>query len=192
MPKISRSDILVPAEGFRSREVASFFAQLEDQSRRLGEAVRGITPEEMEWQPAPGMNTIGMLLAHLAIGETLWVQFALLDRTEFDVPAAIGVPIEHDGLPLASGAAPPEHLRGTTVGQYEDLLARARAYFREAAVGLTDEDLDRTITRDRDDGTRREFNLRWALYHMLEHFSGHFGQILLLRHQYAASRLPAR
>jgi hypothetical protein len=26
--------------------------------------------------------------------------------------------------------------------------------------------------------------MRWVLYHMLEHFSGHYGQILLLRHQY--------
>ncbi len=26
--------------------------------------------------------------------------------------------------------------------------------------------------------------MRWVLYHMLEHFSGHYGQILLLRHLY--------
>jgi hypothetical protein len=28
--------------------------------------------------------------------------------------------------------------------------------------------------------------LRWTLYHMLEHLAGHYGQILLLRHQYRA------
>jgi hypothetical protein len=25
---------------------------------------------------------------------------------------------------------------------------------------------------------------RWILYHLLEHQAGHYGQILLLRHQY--------
>ena len=27
-----------------------------------------------------------------------------------------------------------------------------------------------------------EVEVRWVIYHMLEHFAGHFGQILLLQH----------
>jgi uncharacterized damage-inducible protein DinB len=187
MSKVTRRDIIHPAEGFRNREAASFFAQLEDQSRRLAEAVRDLSTEELEWQPAPGMNTIGMLLAHNAIAETLWTQSALLGMGGFDIPAAIGVRMEDDGLPLDPGGAHPEVLRGKPLSHYLDLLARTRAYFREAAARLTDEDLDREITRRRDDGSQRVFNVRWALYHMLEHFAGHYGQILLLRHQYRAA-----
>ena len=36
--------------------------------------------------------------------------------------------------------------------------------------------------RTRPDGSRRLFNVRWYFYHVLEHFAGHFGQILMLKH----------
>ncbi len=176
--------LIRPAEGFRSQEAASFFSQMEDQSLRLGEAIRGISPEELEWQPAPGMNTIGMLLAHNAIAEAFWVQTGLLGEAEFDPRPSIGIGADDDGMPLPPGAEPPAGLKGRAVGYYENLLARARAYCREAAAGLSDADMDRQVTRTRHDGTQRVFNIRWALYHMLEHFSGHFGQILVLRRLY--------
>jgi len=67
---------LRPAEGFRSREAASFYTQLEDQARILHESIQGMTPQELEWQPERGMNTIGMLLAHNAIVDVFWTQIA--------------------------------------------------------------------------------------------------------------------
>jgi uncharacterized damage-inducible protein DinB len=176
-----------PAEGFRSREVASFYSQLQDQSRVLGLSVEGITPEELEWQPEPGMNTIGMLLAHNAVAEVQWTQVALLGWTEPDSKPAIGIAIDDDGLPVAPDGRPPANLKGKPLAYYEDLLAKARAYFKDAAVKLTDADLDKEITRSRHDGSRRVLNLRWALYHKLEHFAGHRGQIQLLRHMYRAT-----
>ena len=33
-------------------------------------------------------------------------------------------------------------------------------------------------------GATMILNRRWTLYHMLEHYAGHYGQILLLIHQY--------
>jgi hypothetical protein len=68
MTTIVRKVLEMPA-GFRSKEAASCFAQLDDQSARLTEDTRQLTPEAIAWQPAPGMNTIGMLLAHIAIVE---------------------------------------------------------------------------------------------------------------------------
>jgi len=63
------------------------------------------------------------------------------------------------------------------------LLARASAHTRTAAAKLSDDDLDRQVVRPpRPDGTRRVFNVRWVLYHMIEHTAGHFGQIQLLLH----------
>ena len=66
------------AAGFSALEAAMFLPQLDDQSRRLLEGIRGITPEELEWQPAPGTNSIGMLLAHLAIVEVVWTQIGIM------------------------------------------------------------------------------------------------------------------
>ena len=59
MATVTKS-LIHPSEGFRSREAASFIAQMDDQSRRLGEALQGISPQELEWQAAPGMNTVGI------------------------------------------------------------------------------------------------------------------------------------
>ena len=44
-------------------------ASLDDQSRRLREMVAGLEVEHLEWQERPGRNTIGMLMAHLAVAQ---------------------------------------------------------------------------------------------------------------------------
>jgi hypothetical protein len=46
----------------------------------------------------------------------------------------------------------------------------------------------RTIDVKLRDGRRMRFNTRWILHHLLEHFAGHYGQMLLLRHQYRDRR----
>ena len=57
------------------------------------------------------------------------------------------------------------------------LLDKARASTHDVLRTWSDDDLastyangDRTISRE------------WTVYHVLEHFSGHYGQILLLKH----------
>jgi len=45
--------------------VGLFAAQFDDMLRRLKKVVEELEVRHLEWQPAPGMNTVGMLLAHL-------------------------------------------------------------------------------------------------------------------------------
>src|SRR5438552_11213966 len=45
-----------------------------------------------------------------------------------------------------------------------------------------DSDLTIMRPRTRPNGEPCEVEVRWVIYHMLEHFAGHFGQILLLQH----------
>ncbi|HYQ96134.1 MAG TPA: DinB family protein [Candidatus Eisenbacteria bacterium] len=179
--------LLRPAEGFRSREAASFYAQLEDQARILRESVQGMTPRELEWQPERGMNTIGMLLAHNAIVDVFWTQLAILGIKDTDSLPAIGISMDDDGMPLAPDAEGPANLKGKPLAFYEDLLARGRAFVREAWAKVSDADMDKQITRERPDGSRRLLSVRWAMYHILEHYAGHRGQVQLLRHLYAAT-----
>ena len=179
-------DFLEAPAGYRSREVALFVAQMDDQSRRLAEDTRSLTPAELEWQPALGMNTVGMLLAHIAIVEVFWVQVGL--ERPFDCTSLLGIGEWDDGLPLAAEGRPPETLRGKELDTFDDLLARARAHTKHSVADLTDADLDREVTRRKRDGTNESFNLRWVFYHMLEHLAGHYGQVLLLRHQYRVTQ----
>ncbi len=56
--------------------ITLFAAQLDDQLTLLKESVGKFTISQLEWQPQRGMNTIGMLLAHLAVVEVFWITIA--------------------------------------------------------------------------------------------------------------------
>jgi len=181
-------DVLVPPPGYRSRETGLFIAQLDDQSARLTRDTRDLTPAALAWQPAPGMNTIGMLLAHIAIAEVYWTQVGPLGLPTYECESVIGIGGDDDGMPLASGGAPPATLAGKGLEFLDDLLARARGFTKRALADLTDADVEREIARPGPGGTVRGIvNLRWVLYHMVEHEAGHYGQVNLLRHQYRIS-----
>jgi len=181
-------DLIEIPPGFRSREAASFLSQLDDLSRRMGEDTRGLTPAELEWQPAPGMNTIGMLLAHLAIVEVFWTCRGLEGAAEVPDVKLLGIGGDDDGMPLPDGGMPPRALAGLDLASFDAMLASARERLRATAMALDDADLDREQTRSHAGGKTQRLNARWLLYHMLEHLAGHYGQILLLRHQYRATR----
>jgi uncharacterized damage-inducible protein DinB len=186
-----RSVIEIPSD-YSSKEVGSFIAQMDDQTRLLTAATRDMTPEELEWQPKPGMNTIGMLLAHSAIVEVFWTLVALKRDGKPVAEPILGINMDDDGMPIPEDAKPPANLAGKNMAYFDELLRKARAFLKDSAKGVPDSDLDREVTRTRDDGTKRVINVRWYFYHILEHFSGHYGQVLLLRHLYKAAHVPAK
>lgn len=187
MSVIERS-ILEVETGFHSREAGVLMASLDDQHALLVRDLEGITPAELEWQPHPGMNTIGMLLAHIALVEVFWTQVGpeRKPRDQWETMTALGLDLgTGDGMPAKPGDRPPAHLAGKPLEDYKDLLAKARSYANRAVMPLEDATMDLVFQRTRRyDGKTEELNIRWVLYHMLEHFSGHYGQILLLRHLY--------
>ena len=186
-----RSVLEIPTE-YRSKEVGSFLAQMDDQTRRLTENTRDVTPEELAWQPKPGMNTIGMLLAHNAIVEVFWTLIALKREEKPMAEPILGINMDDDGMPIPEEGMPPANLAGKNIAFYDDLLRKARVFLKESAKDVPDSDLEREVMRTRPDGTQRVINVRWYFYHILEHFSGHYGQVLLLRHLYKAAHVPAK
>ena len=190
MSTVTRESLVIPTD-CRSREGATFIAQLDDQSARLTADTRGLTPAALGWQPGPGLNTIGMLLAHIAIVEVFWTQVGPLGFKEFETESVLGIGTDDDGMPIPAGGLPPPTLAGKDLAYFDDLLRRARLYSRRAIAGLADADLDREITRTRLNGTVHVTDMRWILYHMVEHLAGHYGQINLLAHQHRLSNPPA-
>jgi len=171
--------------------VASFAAQLDDQTSRLRKSVEDLETRHLEWQPHPGVNTVGMLLAHLAVVDVWWTSLAPSETPDSSwEPAmreALGVGSDDDGIPLAPDGTHPASLRGKPVSFYLDLLSRARSATHQALREWRDADLATTF-RLRDRVITRE----WVAYHVLEHFAGHFGQVLLLKHLMRdAGLLPA-
>ena len=189
-PAIRRT-VLRPPDGFRSPEAALWFAALEDQRAKLLKAVDGIGAAELAWQPAPGMNTIGMLLAHLAVSEIHIADVAFARLPKSRVPEVIGLGTDDDGMPLEEDGPPPERFAGKDLPYFLDLLSRGRAHVRTVTAALEDADLGREVERPRQpDGSTRVFDPRWMLFHLVEHEAGHHAQILLLRHFYRKRVAP--
>jgi len=175
--------LLATPPGFRSEAAARFVWQLDEQRRLLLADTRGLTPADLEWQPRPGMNTRGMLLAHIAFAEANLAEVGLFGKAVGRPQDVIGLTEEEEGMPLVPGAPPAPALAGKSLAYFVDLLAKARAHTRAAAVTLSDDDLERRIERPkRPDGTQRVFNPGWVLYHLIEHEAGHRAQINLIGH----------
>jgi hypothetical protein len=179
---MERSVLEIPA-GYRSVHVARMLAQLDEQTRRLVGDTRDLPPAALAWQQAPGMNTIGMLLAHIAISEAHLTDVIFDGRPNSDTMGVLGLGTDDDAMPLPPGAGPPAHLSGKPIGYFHELLTQAREHTRAVTLRLGDEDLARQVTRP----SGRVFSLDWALYHLLEHEAGHHYQINLLRHLHSIS-----
>jgi uncharacterized damage-inducible protein DinB len=174
--------ILEIPSGYRSPTVARYVWQLDDQTRRLLEATRDLTPQALEWQMAPGVNTMGMLFAHIAVAEAHMTAVLLEGRPTSDLKAVLGIVEDDDGLPLPPEGRPPAALAGKGMDFFTDLLRRAREETHRVARTLGEADLDRRIVRQPGDGSTRHYNVDWSLYHLVEHLAGHHGQILQLKH----------
>ncbi len=191
MSPVTRSALVIPS-GFASPQAASFIAQMDDLLARQHDQTRKLTPADLEWQIAPGMNTIGMLMAHQAITEVGWTGMGIEDLQRDQVRFTEIIGITDSGMPLAEGSAPPAALAGKDLAFYDDLLARAREHLKRVAAGATDSDLTSIRQRPRPNGEPRELEVRWMLNFMVGHFAGHFGQILLLQHALLAMRADAQ
>jgi uncharacterized damage-inducible protein DinB len=185
--KVETNRITLP-RGARVPEVGSFVGQLDALSSYMLRDLRGITRAELAWQPKRGQSTIGMLLLHVAIVEVYWILIAQERFTEATFQRTFGGTMMDDGMPLADRGVAPAALRGKTLAYYTRALKRARTFLRRETAKLGRADLDRDILRTRRNGQLVRQNVRWILFHLVEHLGGHYGQILMLRHQYRDRR----
>ena len=182
--------LIVPEPGFASPTVALKLAEIADVHAKLERGIRELPPEALAWQPAPGANTIGMLVAHIAINEVHLGQVGLRGERDGHVADVLGVGPDEDGLPIEQfGGRPPRALEGKPAAFFLDLLARALVHSRDAARTLRDGVLGEEIVRPpRPDGSVRVFDQRWILHHMVEHAAQHLGQVNTLRRQWKAAQ----
>jgi uncharacterized damage-inducible protein DinB len=159
--------------------IGLFAAMFDDQLKLLKADVKDLTVEQLEWQQKPGMNTIGMLMAHLSLVEVWWIKIAPTgagwDEGKKVIQKTCG--IEDDGLPLAADGVHPSYLKGFTLEQYFAVLAKGRRVVHSSMKKWKDKDLDKFYA-----GGKRQLSYAWTLYHVLEHFAGHYGQILMVKH----------
>jgi len=68
-------------------------------------------------------------------------------------------------------------LKGYSLEKYLKVLTKVRNLIHREMKNWHDRDLEKTYKLG-----NRQISRMWTLYHVLEHFAGHFGQVLLLKH----------
>lgn len=134
--------------------------RLEKLHGEISSTVKGLPTDALDWIPGPEMNSIGVLLAHIAGAERYWLR---------DIIAEQGS----------------ERVRETEFETYgisaEELLSRLDENLiniRLVLEGLKLEDLPATRISPRDG---RKFTIGWCLAHGLEHTAQHTGHIQISR-----------
>jgi len=186
--------VLAPVEGFdRTTQyvVCMFAAQLEDLSRRLKRDIDHFSVEAFEWQERPGGNSAGMLIVHSMLVEVYWLTVAPKGLSDPEIDARIeqvtGMNAYGDGMPAKPDTIHPDTIKGWTKDRYVAFIDKCRAIVLTEMRTWTDESIRTIYTAGK--GT---YSYEWTLYHAVEHLAGHYGQILLLRHQMADRGVVAR
>jgi uncharacterized damage-inducible protein DinB len=181
---------ILPAPGCASPTVALKVAEIADVHAQLRAAIRGLPPAAFAWQPAPRTNTIGMLVAHVALAEVNLAQVVLLAEPRGHTPDVLGLTTDDDGMPIEKyGSTPPAVLAGKDEAFFQSLIEKAEAHTFAACRTLREEQLGDEIARPpRPDGSYRVFDRRWALHHMVEHMAQHLGQLHVLKRQWKAAQ----
>lgn len=146
---------------------------MEDARVTTLQQVFGISTQQLHWQYAPGWNSIGALLSHIAAIEHYF-------RIEFVEKRSLTEDENRRWLPaLDMGEHLPKLITGDPLEKYVDELQESRALMVDALRSLSFETfVDRM---DAYDGS----NLAWALYHMSEDEIHHRGQISIIKKLYA-------
>src|SRR5690606_38309840 len=108
------------------------------------------------------INTVGMLLAHLAVVEVYWLTVAARELPlepggDEILLRTIGIRMDDDGLPLKSESKHPATLAGKTAADYLAMLDKARAAVHAQLRTWDDAKLEQTFK-----GRTREITFMWT------------------------------
>jgi uncharacterized damage-inducible protein DinB len=134
---------------------------------RIRAAVERLTDDQVWWRPNEASNSIGNLMLHLSGNVTQWI-----------VGGVGGQPVTRDRQR--------EFDERTPIPRSELLAALSRAV--ESAVRILDE-LDPAVLAERRVIQGMDVTVMHAVYHVVEHFSMHTGQILMLTKMLTAEDL---
>jgi hypothetical protein len=127
--------------------------------RAIRESMDGMPPEALDWSPGPDMNSLTILIVHLAGSERYWIGDVVRGDPSFrDREAEF-------------------RTKGLSADALKQRLTDLEAYERIAlgTLGLADLEEERTSPRD-----GKKCTAAWALSHALEHTAIHVGHIQIL------------
>jgi uncharacterized damage-inducible protein DinB len=138
----------------------SYWDRLQALHEGVERAIEGLPLAAVDWVPGPGMNSLGVLVTHVAGAERYWIG---------DV---VG---RH---PSGRDRGAEFRARGVGVSALKGRLAETLAHSRAVLDKLALPDLEALRVSPRDG---RKFTVAWSLAHALEHTALHLGHIQITR-----------
>lgn len=145
------------------RFFTDYLDQLGDFHKDCKSAIAGLSQEALDWKPGPEMNSIAVLIVHIAGAERYWFGDFIL------------------GEPSGRDREGEFQISGLDAAQLTQRLDDAFAYIQNILEKMTIEDLPGVRVSPRDG---REFTIGWALLHVLRHTALHLGHIDVTRHMW--------
>lgn len=145
-----------------ARDLAAAFRKhlLEEYLPRIGKCVDQLSEEEIWRRPGETSNSVGNLLMHLAGNVRQWIL------------SGLGGEEDHRERPFEFAAS-----RDEAAADAKQLMARLRETVEAAARVVDGLSVDRLLAVQDFQGGRYRFTGQQAVLHVIEHFSGHAGQI---------------
>ncbi len=166
----SKKNLFIAPLKSTSPEIGRALWMLEDTRLRTLEALEGLDPQMIDWHPAPGINSIGALIYHVALIETSWL-FEDVLQAEFPAEVLANFPYEdRDELGKLLQAA------GMSLDDHLQRLRTVRAKTIAVFATMSREDFYRKRTLP-----LYEVTPEWVLHHLMQHEAEHRGQIEELR-----------
>ena len=145
----------------------AYLERLEALHGEIRRALAGLPPDALDWTPAPGMNSLGVLTAHLAGAARYWIGDMAGEDSSGRVREA------------------EFQVKGRTTDRLAALLEETLQHSRKVIMGLAEEDLGAVRRSERDGET---YTVAWCLAHALEHTGLHLGHIQITRELWAAAQ----
>jgi hypothetical protein len=123
-------------------------------------AIEGMPQAALDWVPGPNLNTLAVLVTHVAGAERYWIGDVIArEPSNRDRPAEF-------------------RASGLDADTLKSRLAGSLAYVRGVLERLTLQDLEAVRTSPSDN---RQLTVAWCLAHALTHTGIHLGHIQLTR-----------
>ena len=142
------------------RIAADYLSQLTLVHDEVKKSLKGLPAEALDWSPGDGMNTLGVLVAHIAFAEKKWIG------------ETVG------GTPTKERRSEAFGQAGLSVPEARSLLDEALSQARAVLAGLAQEDWDRDFWH-RPNG--EAFTVMAPLGIALQHGATHLGHIQMTR-----------
>jgi len=138
----------------------NYLELLESLHTGIHQTIEGLSTEALDWTPGPDMNSLAVLVAHIAGSERYWIGDIAGNEPSGRVRES---EFQTAGVDEAALSA-----------RLEAVLAHSRTVLER----LTLAELEAKRSNPRDG---REYTVAWAVFHALEHTALHLGQMQLTR-----------